>query len=70
VVAESLFHPGQISVGRTPDQRAGKTVLAAELVVEGLPGDACRGRHVDHAYGVPGQRGERRVCGVQQGFSR
>lgn len=70
VGAERPFDPGEIPAGGTPDQCVCQSALAAELVVEGLPGDPGTGRHVDHAYGRPGQRGERRVRGVQQCFSR
>jgi hypothetical protein len=60
------LHPAQIGVGLAPHEGPGEAVLAAELVVEGLAGDARCGGDVDHPYPGPGLVTQGRESGVQQ----
>ena len=65
VRGERAFDPGEVAVRLPSHQRPGEPLLAAELVVEGLPGHSGGRGDVHHPYGGPRSARQRRVRGVQ-----
>ena len=66
--AQDPVHPCEVPVGLPAGQGPGQARLAAELVVEGLPGHPGGSGHVDHPDRGQGRRQERREGRFQQGL--